>query len=65
MQIYPKPQPPLGRWSTNNGHEGVIKSILANHDSCGGKLCGNPLNVKEQVDKVFIEIKDTDQKTLR
>jgi len=54
-QIISKPLPPLGRWTTNNSRESTIRSILANHDCCGDKLCGNPLHIKEQVDRVFVK----------
>jgi hypothetical protein len=58
IQVSPRPQPPLGRWATDNSQKSVIKSILANHDCCGDRLCGDPLNVKEQVDKVFVGKQD-------
>jgi hypothetical protein len=47
--------PPLGRWSVNNKQDSTIRSILANHDCCGDRLCGNPLNVKQQIDKALLE----------
>jgi len=49
--------PPLGRWSTNNKEDVTIRSILANHDCCGGRLCGNPLTVKEHIDNLLSEKK--------
>ena len=55
IQFVSKPLPPLGRWSTNNNRGSIIKSVLANHDCCGDRLCGNPLNVKEQIDKIVLE----------
>tara|TARA_B110001450_G_C17573077_1_gene461607 strand:- start:57 stop:269 length:213 start_codon:yes stop_codon:yes gene_type:complete len=57
VQFISKPLPPLGRWSTNNNNNKgtIIKSILANHDCCGDRLCGNPLNVKEQIDKILFK----------
>lgn len=55
VQLVSKPLPPLGRWSTNNNKGSIIKSVLANHDCCGDRLCGNPLNVKEQIDKIVLE----------
>lgn len=53
IQLVSKPLPPLGRWSTKNNRDSIIKSVLANHDCCGDRLCGNPLNVKEQVDNIL------------
>ena len=55
IQLITKPMPPLGRWSTNNKVDSTIRSILANHDCCGDRLCGNPLNVKEQIDRALLE----------
>lgn len=57
IQLTTKPMPPLGRWSTNNKEDVTIRSILANHDCCGGRLCGNPLTVKEHIDVVLSEKK--------
>tara|TARA_Y100000992_G_C20821599_1_gene285122 strand:- start:275 stop:496 length:222 start_codon:yes stop_codon:yes gene_type:complete len=53
-QLTAKPLPPLGRWSTNNKQDGIIRAILANHDCCGDHFCGNPLNLKEQIDKALL-----------
>lgn len=55
IQLTAKPLPPLGRWSVNNKQDSTIRSILANHDCCGDHLCGNPLNVKQQIDKALLE----------
>lgn len=56
IQLIPKPMPPLGRWSTNNNNvSSTIRSILANHDCCGDNFCGNPLNLKNQIDKALLE----------
>lgn len=55
IQITTKPMPPLGRWSVNNKQDSMIRSILANHDCCGDHFCGNPLNLKNQIDKALLE----------
>ena len=51
IQIVSKPFPPLGRWSPSCNKETAIKTIFANHDCCGDNLCGNPMNIKQQVEK--------------
>ena len=33
---------PLGRWSLNSEQDNDIKGTLANLDSCGDALCGDP-----------------------
>jgi hypothetical protein len=38
---------PLGRWGLFCETSSNIKSSLANHDSCGDHLCGDPLKAKE------------------
>lgn len=55
IQLTAKPLPPLGRWSVNNKQDSMIRSILANHDCCGDHFCGNPLNLKNQIDKALLE----------
>ena len=42
----------LGRWNLERSN---IKSLLANIDSCGDTMCGDPLIYKQQMDK---EIKE-------
>lgn len=42
----------LGRWNYERSN---IKSLLANIDSCGDTMCGNPLAYKQEMDK---EIKE-------
>ena len=46
IKIYDDPKP-LGRWAHQCDISSNIKSILANHDCCGDKLCGDPLQVKK------------------
>lgn len=43
--------PPLGRWNNNCDKSNKIKNFLANHDCCGDNLCGNPLYVKNLIEK--------------
>ena len=46
---------PLGRWhrpTTKQSED--IKVLLANHDSCGDNLCGNPVNLKEQIEVILV-----------
>lgn len=58
IRVTTEPMTPLGRWSTtNNNKERFIKAILANHDCCGDRLCGNPLHVKKQVEDVLLDKK--------
>jgi len=40
---------PLGRWSTHCDNASNIRSALANIDSCGDKLCGDPLEAKRAI----------------
>ena len=42
---------PLGRWGVECDKSQNIRSILANHDCCGDRLCGDPSNIKKQIDK--------------
>ena len=42
----------LGRWNLERSN---IKSLLANIDSCGDTMCGDPLIYKKEMDK---EIKE-------
>ena len=42
----------LGRWNLERSN---IKSLLANIDSCGDTMCGDPLTYKNEMDK---EIKE-------
>ena len=46
IKIYDTPKP-LGRWGHQCDISSHIKSSLANHDCCGDKLCGDPLEVKK------------------
>ena len=41
------PKPILGRWGTKDNS--YIKTDLANHDSCGDRLCGDP-----QLTRIYI-----------
>lgn len=41
-------QPTLGRWATIDNAD--IKSALANIDSCGDRLCGDPYTSKKAID---------------
>ena len=40
---------PLGRWSTHCYTSSNIRSALANLDSCGDRLCGDPLEAKRAI----------------
>ena len=45
---------PLGRWErpTSKQRED-IKVLLANHDSCGDILCGNPVSLKNEIETIL------------
>ena len=49
----------LGRWSTEDNP--FLKVDLANHDSCGGPLCGDPPQMKNNL-KIKSEDKNFDNK---
>jgi hypothetical protein len=46
----------LGRWNLDKSN---IKSLLANIDSCGDTMCGNPKYYKQNMDKIIKEEKQT------
>ena len=48
IKIREEPKP-LGRWSTHCDTASNIRSALANLDSCGDKLCGDPLEAKRAI----------------
>ena len=49
--LTPKQKPNhLCRWKINDNSE--IKSILANYDNCGDKICKNPVELLKHVDDV-------------
>ena len=51
----------LGRWNLERSN---IKSLLANIDSCGDTMCGDPLIYRQQMDKEieeFIKQKEIDK----
>ena len=51
----------LGRW---NYEKSNIKSLLANIDSCGDTMCGDPLAYKQEMDKEikeFIRLKEIEK----
>ena len=39
---------PLGRWDLKNSN---VKSLLANIDSCGDTLCGQPDRYRKEIEK--------------
>ena len=44
---------PLGRWSTkDNDHTKSVKATLANYDSCGDNLCGDPMSLKKTINEI-------------
>ena len=48
-----EPPKPLGRWGINgSNNEKNIKATLANYDSCGDNLCGDPTNLKGHIDSI-------------
>ena len=49
----------LGRWSTEDNP--FLKVDLANHDSCGGPLCGDPPQMENNL-KIKSEDKNFDNK---
>ena len=42
---------PLGRWSLDYGPNKDIKSILANYDNCGDRICKDPVQLKNLIEK--------------
>ena len=42
-----------GRWNINDNK--AIKETLANMDSCGDNLCGNPVNYNKIIRKILKE----------
>ena len=51
----------LGRWQTAD-QRADIRAVLANYDSCGDNLCGNPSLLKKAVDEIEIKIKEEEEK---
>lgn len=49
------PKMALGRWNTQDSHE--IKSILANYDNCGDKICRDPEILNKHLEKVHYQRK--------
>ena len=43
----------LGRWNLNDDSD--IKATLANMDSCGDALCGNPNSYNDHITKILKE----------
>lgn len=44
----------LGRWALpKTMKEQQIKIIMANHDSCGGKLCETPTDLKKGINHIM------------
>ena len=53
----------LGRWQTaDQGAD--IRAVLANYDSCGDNLCGNPSILKKAVDEIEVQIKNEEKKDI-
>ena len=52
----------LGRWNTEDNP--FIKVDLANHDSCGGPLCGDPPQPENNLENKS-EIKSENDKNLK
>lgn len=51
----------LGRWKIHDSNdEKNIRATLANYDSCGDNLCGDPINLKGHID--YIKNKDSLEK---
>ena len=51
--LFKEPPKPLGRWGINGSNsEKNIKATLANYDSCGDNLCGDPTNLKGHIDSI-------------
>ena len=45
---------PLGRWQKPKTKQiEDIKVLLANHDSCGDILCGNPKSLKNEIETII------------
>ena len=54
----------LGRWNLEKSN---IRSLLANIDSCGDTMCGDPLIYKQEMDKEiqeFMKEKEIESKKL-
>ena len=60
--LFKKESPkPLGRWKIHDSNdEKNIRATLANYDSCGDNLCGDPINLKGHID--YIKNKDSLEK---
>lgn len=50
----------LGRWSTEDNP--FLKVDLANHDSCGGPLCGDPPKLEDELKNSNEKLKNKDLK---
>ena len=56
FQNKPNYPTPLGRWGLKtNAIDEDIASSLANYDSCGDSLCGNPNNIRDFIDQKIVE----------
>ena len=45
---------PLGRWQKPKTKKlEDIKVLLANHDSCGDIVCGNPKSLKNEIETIL------------
>lgn len=54
-----KPPIPNGRFKNNLCDESnAIRNILANYDSCGDNLCGDPRSIKDKIDTIKIKEDD-------
>jgi len=49
----------LGRWNLDKSN---IKSLMANIDSCGDTMCGDPKYYKQNIDKIIKEDKQNKDK---
>ena len=44
----------LGRWAiSKTKKEQHIKITMANHDSCGGKSCETPVDLKQEITNII------------
>ena len=55
---------PLGRWSVDD-NKSELRAQMANVDSCGDSLCGDPTMLKNNLDKIskrIIEYEEASKK---
>ena len=54
----------LGRWQVSDKRS-EIRAALANIDSCGDSLCGDPKTMKYVIDDLSVKIKKEEEEELK